>query len=62
MAVDRYLTLAIESDVIKHQGEVLNAEYGEPCVLKIAIAIDKSIAFTERWSLAGAIAEKVQPK
>lgn len=53
---------AIKNDVIKSGGEVLNAEYGEPCVLMVTVARDRSIAFSEKWILAGARVGAVQAK
>lgn len=49
----------MRQDIARCEGMIVNAAYGEPCVLRIAIARGQADAFTERWALAGAVVERI---
>jgi uncharacterized YigZ family protein len=49
----------IRQDIARCEGMIVNAAYGEPCVLRIAIARGQAEAFTARWELAGAAVDRI---
>lgn len=49
----------IRLDLARCEGMIVNAVYGEPCVLRIAIARGQVDAFTVRWELAGAAVMRI---
>jgi uncharacterized YigZ family protein len=49
----------IRQDITRCEGMIVHAAYGEPCVLRIAIARGQAEAFAARWELAGAAVERI---
>jgi uncharacterized YigZ family protein len=49
----------IREDIARCEGMIVHAVYGEPCVLRIAIARGQADSFTARWALAGADVERI---
>lgn len=52
----------VRHDVLRCEGELLKAEYGEVCSLNVSIASGQREDFIERWGSQGASITALQPK
>ncbi len=50
---------AVRQDVTRCEGRILEAAYGDPCMLRIAIAQGNVIAFIARWEFAGVAVTRI---
>jgi len=56
------LVEAVKRDVTALEGQVIAADYGERCVLRVEVPRGRTAVFTERWRMAGALIDNDQEK